>query len=157
MREIKFRAWDKINKDMFNVESINFQERRVYKDVVSYRNFNDIELMQYTGLKDMREKEIYEGDILLSSDENGIFLISIDFGYPNIEYSNMLTGFQVKTEIILSNSQYFEDFSNNLIELISKYNIPKKEYNNTKYISDGWWILGNIYENHELLGDKNDF
>lgn len=133
-REIKFRAWVKDRKA-----------------IIVHDEFNDIELMEYTGLKDMKEKEIYEGDILLSSDENEIFLISIDFGYPNIEYSNMLTGFQIKTEIILSNSQYFENFSNNLIELISKYNIPMKEDNNAKYISDGWWILGNIYENPELM------
>ena len=68
----------------------------------------------------------------------------------------MLTGFKIKTEIILSNGQYFQYFSNNLIELINKYNIPIKEDNNTKYISDGWWILGNIYENPELLGGKNE-
>ena len=58
----------------------------------------------------------------------------------------------MKTEKVLSESQYFKDFNNNLIELIDKYSIPIEEYNNEKYISDGWWIIGNIYENPELLG-----
>ena len=156
MREIKFRAWDILKQRWSNYKindgTVYFMDKNTSVWYGSYhKRYKEFDLMQYTGLKDMKGKEIYEGDILLSSDENGIFLISIDFGYPNIEYSNILTGFQIKTEIILSNSQYFENFSNNLIELISKYNIPMKEDNNAKYISDGWWILGNIYENPELL------
>ena len=161
MREIKFRIWD-IDERKFVVNETDRlgcgDTKKCMSERVDFEN-NSVEISaderyifsEYTGLKDENGKEIYEGDILLSSDENGIFLISIDFGYPNIEYSNMLTGFQIKIEIILSNSQYFEYFSNNLIELISKYNIPMKEDNNAKYISDGWWILGNIYENPELL------
>lgn len=80
MREIKFRVWDKLNKEMINFESINFQERRVYKDTVSYRKFNDIELMEYTGLKDMDGKEIYEGDILFESFREEYFKVVFENG-----------------------------------------------------------------------------
>ena len=164
MKELKIKAWLKKEKKMVSIIGIDFnyeyirytEDDNLFNENYKTAEFKNIELLQFTGLKDNNKSEIYKGDILLSSNENGIFLILIDFGYPNIEYSNMLTGFKIKTEIILSNGQYFQYFSNNLIELINKYNIPIKEDNNTKYISDGWWILGNIYENPELLGGKNE-
>ena len=101
MREIKFRVWDKINKDMFNVESINFQERRVYKDTVSYRKFEDIDLMQYTGLKDKNNKEIYEGDILFES-----------FGERN--YKVVFKNGSFRTEF----EGYFDEYSFDLIDVV---------------------------------------
>lgn len=85
MREIKFRAWDKSNKEMFNVEIIDFQKRQVYKDTVSYCKFENIELMQYTGLKDMREKEIYEGDILFESFGEEYFKVVFEDGSFRLE------------------------------------------------------------------------
>ena len=71
MREIKYRAWIKKEKRMEKVDFINFAAQFVgkweckkphadllnYKDEVAIRkgklcNLEDVELMQYTGLKD---------------------------------------------------------------------------------------------------------
>jgi len=58
-RIIKFRAWDKKNKEMFKPYCI--------EDTLSF-NLDELStkysLMQFTGLLDKNGKEIYEGDIV---------------------------------------------------------------------------------------------
>jgi uncharacterized phage protein (TIGR01671 family) len=69
MREIKFRAWDKTNKmwrqpgNAFEISVISGAVQQNYRDTSA-----DVELMQYTGLKDKNGVEIYEGDILKLND-----------------------------------------------------------------------------------------
>ena len=58
MREIKFRGFFKDDKEMFNFKHLNLDN--FYKS-------NNVELMQYTGLKDKNGVEIYEGDIIKDS------------------------------------------------------------------------------------------
>ena len=56
MRELKFRIWDKEDMDYLGLVSVIFGNENELLD-------NQI-VMQYTGVKDRKGKEIYEGDLV---------------------------------------------------------------------------------------------
>ena len=130
MREIKFRAWDKSNEEMLEVENLSFNDMtdkveirtRIYSD---YFNDEEMILMQYTGLKDKNGKEIYEGDIVTA-------IINIDF----------------EEDLNIRGSVIYDD-GETCYKAITKEN---DEY------TLGWLdyleVIGNIYENPELLEVK---
>ena len=59
MREIKFRAWDNLDKTMDSAENTTYIENNRPSE------FNEFVFMQYTGLKDaINKNEVYEHDII---------------------------------------------------------------------------------------------
>lgn len=128
MREIKFRAWDKNTKIMIPwdhlVKSrISF---RTFRWALVSENSENIELMQYTGLKDKNGIEIYEGDILRAAD-----------GYAGvIEYDS-------------NRAQYFGR-NTKLNYIDEEYDTLYTEDGSFKTAE----IIGNRYENPELLKEE---
>jgi len=128
MREIKFRAWDKEESRMYDIKRINFNYSVHYlsSEYLYEQKIENIELMQYTGLKDKNGKEIYEGDILE--------MLSLSERVKNLTFICAIDEFGVNFQA------NHPDRNNN-----------RFGGNNLWWNSDDWIIKGNIYENPELL------
>ena len=133
----KFRVWMKSLKWMCDVTNISFDSKFVdicqQGDTERYTEmsveFDEITLMQSTGLFERNGKEIFEGDIISDGHTSRDIRHHQTLGFYTID-GNGVEGF-------FGDTASLEDF-----EEVSKY------------ISENIEIIGNIYENLELLEDK---
>lgn len=109
MREIKFRAWDKKSKQFSHITARG--GAFLYNNLILGGDIKEMELMQFTGLKDKNGKEIYEGDVVewkptvldrkmrgkvIWHEQSGAWFVLDDLGV----YNHLGLLLNIKTEII---------------------------------------------------------
>jgi uncharacterized phage protein (TIGR01671 family) len=132
-RELKFRVWG--SGKMWEVNALDFTGNLIQKGIPTAYNDKDgcfpIDyLMQFTGVKDRNGKDIYEGDILFVEYDNDSvsFMGNVIWGcYDDGEYVSNVECWVCKDDPISDNG--------------GLWGSPKHTYE----------IIGNIYENPELL------
>jgi uncharacterized phage protein (TIGR01671 family) len=149
MREIKLRGLDRNDGLVKEIERIDFKnEIALFVGEYGWVEFNNVELEQFTGLHDKNGKEIYEGDIVKFDDEVwSSSYTSCGTEYDSYEVVNYgVVGFDEET---------------------LRYDFVKYKYNENQVEADlhenhdlefadfiqEHEIIGNIYENPELLNE----
>lgn len=122
----KFRAWLKEEYQMIDVREITFfnDEIQMISGVEDFYAYDEFELMQSTGWIDKNGKEIFEGDVVK-------YEVGRNTYTEEVAYDKNFAGFGVKdakANVVFTFGEIAEDIS--LISLE---------------------VIGNIYENHELL------
>ena len=142
-REIKFRLWNFEEKEMI-YPSISFNEKFVlqinceYMGMLNGKTYDTIKMpkMQYTGLKDKNGKEIYEGDVcqIMMRKKYGHQKDGIPATVGAVEFG----------KIVVRDESLYVFYAFHIKGGSIQYRIGQELE-----------VIGNIYENPELLPTNN--
>jgi len=158
-REFKFRAFIKWLNIILEVQAIDFNKKIVYcknkkgnPNPCDFYKFDDVVLMQDTGLKDKNRVEIYEGDVIQI--------------YRHCDMSNKYKKQKRSkfTTIGVGHYQRCGD-ENDIREVVFEYGAlllygkdgstgAKTHFSNLSRPGQAIEVIGNIYENPDLLEQK---
>ena len=124
----KIRAWDKVGNEMINyIISINFVFGYITFDTENVINkkryFDDITIMQSTGLYDRHGVEIFRGDI-------------VEIIYDIEPFTGVVVYDLEETDFKAANGN--DNYGNNFQYLT---------------VGESIKVIGNVYQHHELLED----
>lgn len=144
----KFRAWDKIDKELYLVDEINFNRgefESIGDGITFLREANEIELMQSTGLHDKNGKEIFEGDILKFNDEWDDYCYEgyVDGSTEGINFVEIIR------ETTCFTFGKFRTSDSSLLYFMRDEYLSFEDLITDKDFE--FEVVGNIYENPELL------
>lgn len=149
----KYRVWDKELQTMLDVSLIDFKKGVLVGEHWEFgetnsMSFDEIVLMQSTGLFDRNGKEIFEGDILKFNDEWAEYCHEgyVDGSVEGINFVEVVRGeacFEFGKTRYPESSLFIrmEDERLTFAELIKSRDFEFE-------------IIGNIYENQEILKEK---
>ena len=151
----KYRAWDSAKKEMFKdtfaiTESgqVVVVEQESVASSPDYVFVDHLVIMQSTGLKDKNGKEIFEGDILKFNDEWNEYCHEgyVDGSVEGVNYVEVVKG---EACFEFGKTRYPES---SLFIHMEDEHLSFAELVNDKDFE--FEIIGNVYENPDLLEEK---
>jgi len=145
-RKLKFKAWDSNKKEFVFEEFHIIGETTVFNLIQQYRleEFNDLFVIQFTGLKDKNGKEIYEGDILecpMPDFNDPLCPFDKDKKYEHDWWERGIV-------------KYYNEYARFGLEYHSPFGgegYTGLEEHISQSVNRGWWVIGNIFENSDLI------